>query len=234
MRRSIVFILLLAAPCSIFGQQAPARQTPLITAEESAAPAPTATPSPEQAEAQRAGEEAVRDFDKGDMEGSRKKFEKLLALQPDNFFGLVNIAEVESRLKMFDDAEKHLKHAVRVQPEAARAWLTLGALYCDRDKLDEALAALSEAVLLDPKNPKAHNYLGVTIGKKGWYSGADSELQRALELDPNYAEADFNLAVFYLQRSPPALELARRHYNRALELGAAPDPLVEKALGDKK
>jgi tetratricopeptide (TPR) repeat protein len=234
MRRAIIIILLLAAPCPIFGQQAPAGQSPLITVDESPKSSPGATVDPALADAQKAGQEAVKAFEKGDMEGARRKFEMLLVLQPDNFFGLVNIAEVEHRLKLWDDAEKHLKQAVRVQPESARAWLALGALYCERDKLDEALAALSEAVLLDPKNPRAHNFLGVTVGKKGWYSGAEAELQRALELDPDYAEANFNLAVFYLQRSPPAVELARRHYNRALELGAAPDPLVEKSLGDGK
>jgi Tfp pilus assembly protein PilF len=57
-------------------------------------------------------------------------------------------------------------------------------------------------------------------------------MRKAIELDPEYAEAHFNLAVFYLQRSPPAVELARRHYERALELGAAPDPDVERSLGD--
>jgi Flp pilus assembly protein TadD len=123
---------------------------------------------------------------------------------------------------------------VRLQPEAAPVWLTLGVLYCDQEKLDAALAALSQAVLLDPKNPRAHNYLGVTVGKKGWYLGAEAELRKAVELDPNYAEAHFNLAIFYLQRDPPAVELARRHYNQALDLGAKPDPLLEKELGGVK
>ena len=215
------------------GQQAPAPQPP-AAADASSTPAPEQSANRASPEAQKAGEEAVKAFGKGDMQGARKKFQKLLELEPDNFFGLVNIGTVEYRLKQWDDAEKHLKRAVRLQPESAQAWLALGALYCDRDRLDEALAALSQAVLLDPKNPKAHNYLGVTVGKKGWYSGAESELQRALELYPDYAEAHFNLALFYLQRSPPAVELARRHYARALELGESPDPLVEKSLGDAK
>ena len=233
-RRHTFLILLLAAPCLVFGQQPSQNQAPLITADPSATPGPATTPDAAQSAAQKAGEEAVKAFDKGDLEGARKKFQKLLDLQPDNFFGLVNIGAVEYRLKRWDDAEKHLKRAVRLQPESGRAWLALGALYCDRDKLDEALAALSQAVLYDPKNPKAHNYLGVTIGKKGWYAGAEDELRRAIELDPDYAQAHFNLALFYLQRSPPAVEMARRHYARALELGEAPDPLVEKALGDAR
>lgn len=185
-------------------------------------------------DAQKAAEEGVMAFAKGDFERAQKDFQKLLQLYPDNVFTLTNLGAVECRLKRWDDAEKHLKRAVRLQPEAAPAWLALGALYCDRDKLDAALAALSQAVLLDPKNARAHNYLGVTVGKKGWYSGAEAELQRAIELQPDYAEAHFNLALFYLQRNPPAIELVRRHYTRALELGAAPDPLVEKELADQK
>jgi tetratricopeptide (TPR) repeat protein len=219
MPRRVLLLLLLAAPCLVFGDESPT-------------PSPSATP--QQDPAQTLATEALQAFDKNDMEGARKKFQKLLDLQPDNFFALVNIGEVEYRLKKWDDAGTHLKRAVRLQPESGKAWLALGALYCDQEKLDEALAALSQAVLYDPKNPKAHNYLGVTVGKKGWYSGAEAELQRAIELDPDYAEAHFNLALSYLQRTPPAVEMARRHYMRALQLGEKPDPLIEKQLDGAK
>lgn len=223
--RRFAFLFLAAVSLPLWAKGADATPAPSPTEQT----APPASP-----EAQQAGQEGVSAFQKGDLQTARKKFQKLLELQPDNFFGLVNIGSVEYRLKLWDDAEKHLKRAVRIQPESGKAWLALGALYCDRDQLDEALAALSQAVLYDPKNPKAHNYLGVTIGKKGWLSGAEAELQKALQLDPDYAEANFNLALFYLQRTPPAVELARRHYYRAIDLGAAPDPLVEKSLGDDK
>jgi Tfp pilus assembly protein PilF len=57
-------------------------------------------------------------------------------------------------------------------------------------------------------------------------------MRKALELQPDYQEAHFNLAVFYLQRNPPAVELARRHYQKALDLGGAPDAEVARALGE--
>lgn len=161
---------------------------------------------------------------------ARIAFLKASEIAPENPAAYSNLGLLEMRIGNFEAAEKYLKKAVRVAPELASAWLTLGVLQCARDQLDAALAALSQAVLLEPKNPKARNYLGVTISRKGWLSGADSEFRKAIELDPDYAEAHFNLALCSLQQNPPLLELARRHYQQALGLGAKPDPLVEKRL----
>jgi hypothetical protein len=36
--------------------------------------------------------------------------------------------------------------------------------------------------------------------------------------------------VFYLEGRPPSIELARRHYFRAIELGAKPDSEIEATL----
>ncbi|MGB8354346.1 MAG: tetratricopeptide repeat protein [Chthoniobacteraceae bacterium] len=222
---------MIAISSSLFAQEPKHYPPPLITVDGSPSPTPAATPKAElSSEGQKVYDEGMKSFEKGDLEKARKQFQKLLQLLPDNPVGLINLGAVEIRLKLFTEAETHLKRVVRLQPDAAPAWLALGMLYCNRDQLDEALAALSQAVLLDPKSARAHNYLGVTVGKKGWYSGAEAELQRAVELQPEYADAHFNLALFYLQRDPPAIELARRHYARALELGSAPDPLIEKTL----
>jgi Flp pilus assembly protein TadD len=206
---------------------------PSVGSEPEAKTEPAGSPAPISPEVKKAAEEGLKAFAKNDLETAGSAFRKLLSMEPENLTGLVNLGLVEYRLNHPGEAEKFLKSAVRIKPEAAFAWLALGIVCYGQEKLDAALAALAQAAVLEPKNPKVHNYMAVTIGKKGWYSGAESELQKAIELDPNYAEAHFNLAVFYLQRSPPAVELARRHYQKALELGAAPDPLVEKELETK-
>ena len=165
---------------------------------------------------------------------ARARLEKVLAAEPDNAAALVDLGGLEYRARHFDEAQRLLQRATRVKPESAATWLALGVMACETGKLDVALAALSQAVLLEPRNARAHSYLGVTVGRKGWLDGAEAELQRALELDETLAEAHFNLAVVYLQGNPPMVELARRHYYRARDLGAAPDSLVENQLKGSK
>jgi len=186
------------------------------------------------ADVQKWNAEGSQLLDKGKLGDARLSFEKVLAADPDNFPASFNLGSLEYRAHHLEDAEKSLQHAVRLRPDSALAWLTLGVVECDQEKNDAALAALAQALVLEPNNVKAHAYLGVTIGRKGWLDGAEAELRRALELDENDADAHFNLAVIYLQQHPPAIELAKRHYQRALELGASPDSLVEKQLGQGK
>lgn len=181
-------------------------------------------------EAQQLARRALADFAKGNLAAAKVGFERVLELAPDNVPTTINLGLIAYRQKAYTEAERLLQKVVRAQPDAGLAWLILGVIAYEQEKLDTALAALSQAVLYEPKNARAHHYLGVTVGKKGWYLGAEDEMRKALELDPDYAEAHFNLSVFYLQRNPPAVELARRHYQKALDLGAPPDAQVAQAL----
>ena len=185
-------------------------------------------------EAQKVANKALAEFGKNDLDAARKDFLKVLELAPGNLPTLINLGLLEYRAKKYDAAEIVLKRVVRSEPESGLGWLVLGVVYYDQNKLDAALAALAQAVLFEPKDARAHHYLGVTIGRKGWYLGAEDEMRKAIVLAPDYPEAHFNLAVFYLQRTPPAVELARRHYQQALDLGAAPDAQVEKSLAEPK
>jgi Flp pilus assembly protein TadD len=169
-------------------------------------------------------------FLRKDYAGARKAYQRVLDLVPDNVLGLVNLGVVEFSSGNTAKAGELLRKAVSIRLENPAAWLTLGIIYMDNEQFDAALAALSQAVLQDPRNARARNYLGVVIGRKGWIDGAQSELRRAVELDPSYSDAHYNLAVFYLEEKPPAIELARRHYFRAVELGAEKDAALEKVL----
>jgi len=89
---------------------------------------------------------------------------------------------------------------------------------------------LSRAAKLDPQNPEIQNYLGVTLGHKGLRVQAETALRKAVQLAPDYAAAHNNLAVIYINQTPPLVQLARWHYQKALAAGQPPNPELEKAL----
>lgn len=210
--------------------------TPAVESDSSATPAVEAPAVPElqgvAKEAQQLAKQGMAEIGRNDLASASRDFEKVLELAPDNPPALINLGLIAYRQKEYATAESRLKRVLRIEPEAGAAWLILGMIYYNSDKIDAALAALAQAVLYEPNDATAHQYFGVTLGKKQWYSAAEDEMRRAIELKPDYAEAHFNLAVFYLQRIPPAVELARRHYRKALDLGAAPDDQVAKAIED--
>ena len=180
--------------------------------------------------AREAAAEGNAAFKNKDLGRAARAYKKVLDLAPDNLVALINLGVVEFSQGNFAESESLLKRAVQLKLDAAPAWLTLGMMYMDQNRLDEAMAALAQATLYDPRNARARNYLGVVVGRKGWIDGAQAELTKAVELDPSYTDAHFNLAAFYLEKNPPSIELARRHYYRAVELGAEKDPDIEKAL----
>lgn len=178
----------------------------------------------------RMGEEGIAAFQRGNYAGAKEAYRRVLKVDPDNLPALVNLGVTEYRLGNLEEAERLLRRSLQIKADNATAWLNLGILYLDRDENMQALAAIAQAVVYAPTDPVARNYLGVAAGRNLWFDAAQTELRRAVELRPDYADAHFNLAVFCLERNPPAVELARRHYQRARELGADPDPLIEQAI----
>lgn len=169
-------------------------------------------------------------FSSGDLNKSESLYKQALDFAPNNPSLQVSLAAVETRLGKLDESAKLLHQALRVDLSNAPAWLLLGMNNLEQKRDDEAFAALVQAALYDNLNPRAHNYLGIAAGRKGWGEASEDELRRAIELDPQYADAHFNLAVLYLRRTPPLIELGRRHYQQALDLGASKDPVVEAQL----
>jgi Flp pilus assembly protein TadD len=208
-----------------------------VRAVEAPPPAPVplnvpaeAKPPVQTAIVEKIGAEGIEAFQAGNYEGAREAYLRVLKIEPNNLPALVNLGATEYRLGNNDEAERLLRRSLQIKPDNPTAWLNLGILYLARDEPMRSLAAVAQAVVHAPDDPVARNYLGVAAGRNRWFDAAEAELRRAVELKPDYADAHFNLAVFCLERTPPAVELARRHYEKALECGAAPDPLIEKAL----
>jgi tetratricopeptide (TPR) repeat protein len=171
---------------------------------------------------------SARQYDK-----AADDYQKILQHDENNGLVLANLATIEMEQGRLDDAEKHIKAAVAQSPNDSYNLATLGRLEFLHEKYDEALDALSRAAKLDPRNPEIQNYLGVTLSHKGLRKQAETALRKAIQLDPNYGPAHNNLAVIYISQMPPLVELARWHYQKALDAGQPHNPDLEKMLDAK-
>jgi Flp pilus assembly protein TadD len=168
---------------------------------------------------------SARQFDKAEDD-----YQKVLQRDENNGLVLANLATIEMEQGKLEDAEKHITAAIAQSPDDAYNLSILGYLKFRQEKYDDALDALSRAARLDPRNPEIENYLGVTLSHKGLRKQAETALRKAIQLDPNYGPAHNNLAVIYINQTPPLVELARWHYQKALDAGQPHNPDLEKVL----
>ena len=224
---------------------------PSLVAAEPAAPLAAATPgtatlaspaekpvSPESfSEKPRIPEEFKETAAKATALYNEKKFdesaaayEQILVKYPQSIYALSNLGVVRFQQQKYPEAEKALREAIRVAPNDAFSHSVLGISLVQQEKYDDAIQVLSRAVALDPNDAKTRNYLGISSSRRGLQEAAEQECTKAIELDEGYGDAHFNLAVIYATKTPPTKELAKRHYNRALELGVPKDAELEKLL----
>jgi Tfp pilus assembly protein PilF len=179
------------------------------------------------AEAQRAF--AARRFDEAE-----KKYLEVLELDKKNVYALANLAAIQMEENKLAEAEDSLKKALKEDPQDGYALSLLGILRFRQERFDDALDLLSQSAQADPLNSETHNYLGITLSQKGQRGPAEAALRKAVQLAPGNASAHYNLAVVYATQQPPFVELARYHYQKALDAGHGKNPDLEKLFTPSK
>ena len=165
---------------------------------------------------------------------AEEKFLEILKQDPDNIVVLGDLAMIAADAGHLDQAELYVRQALGNKPNDAFNLGVLGRIQMQQGKYDNALDSLSRAAQEDPRNAQIQNYLGLTLSHKGLRGPAESALRKAIELDPNLATAHSNLAVVYASQNPPLLELARWHYQKALNAGMPRNEDLEKLLDGTK
>ncbi|MCE0523271.1 MAG: tetratricopeptide repeat protein [Methylacidiphilales bacterium] len=179
---------------------------------------------------QETAQDAADLFKNQKYDESAAKYQTIIDKYPESLYAWSNLGVVRFQQGKFDEALKALQQAVKLSPTDAFSYSNLGIVYYQLNQYENAIDALNSAEALDPNDAKTHNYLGCAESQKGWQEASEKEFRKAIEIDPNFGDAHFNLALVYATSKPPSLELARREYNRALELGIARDARLEKLL----
>ncbi len=181
---------------------------------------------------QETAQDAADLFKNQKYDASAAKYQSIIDKYPESLYAWSNLGVVRFQQGKYDDALRALQQAVKLSPTDAFSYSNLGIVYYQLNQFENAIDALNSAKALDPNDAKTHNYLGCAESQKGWEEASEKEFRKAIEIDPNFGDAHFNLALVYATSKPPSLELARREYNRAIELGIAKDPRLEKLLGN--
>lgn len=173
---------------------------------------------------------AKDEFDRQDYLQSENTFQEALKISPDDYFALSNIGVVEFQLGKMTEAEDFLKRASTKVTNSSFALTTLGIVHYRQQRMDDAEKVLKKAVAINQQDFTAHNYLGIVLAASGKGKAGEEEIMKAIEINPQYADAHFNLAVIYATGKPPAKMMAKKHYAKAIELGAPPDPSLERLV----
>jgi tetratricopeptide (TPR) repeat protein len=109
----------------------------------------------------------------------------------------------------FDQAEKYLTHAVKLNPNDAFAHCHLGWLNCaslipntrySREfKIDNAFAEMKKAVEISPTETIYQGYLAWLYNFAGRFEEAIDEARKTLQLDPNYTMAYYVMGSSYAE-----------------------------------
>jgi cytochrome c-type biogenesis protein CcmH/NrfG len=177
--------------------------------------------------------EAHRYFDNKQFAQAEAAYSEALRLDDKSAPTLAQLAATQLRGNHLASAEINVKQALVLEPDYAYGLSVLGQLRILQEKYDEALEALSRAAKLDPQDSDTQAYLGIALSEKGLRGPAEAALRKAILLEPKSAIAHYNLAVVYATQQPPALELARWHYQKALAAGQPKNAQLEKMLQPK-
>ena len=127
-----------------------------------------------------------------------------------------------------DEAIKHYKEALRLNPDYEPANINLGLALLSQGKFDECIDYYQEVLRVNPGYARVHNNLGAVLWRLGKIEKATVHFRKAVLLKPDYAEAHNSLGAALISKGE--IEKAIAHLQKALRLN--PDyALAKKNLG---
>jgi len=202
------------------------------TSQPTVQPGPSASPEevPWQGKFKELIARAKEEFDRQDYLQAEETFTQALKLSPEDYFTLSNLGVVQFQLGKMKEAEISLAKASEKSGNNSFALTTLGIVHYRQERMQDAEKVLRKSIEINPQDFTAHNYLGIVLAASGKPKVGEAEILKAVEINPRYADAHFNMAVIYATGKPPAKMMARKHYAKAVELGAPPDPSLENLI----
>lgn len=175
-------------------------------------------------------EKASRSAAAGDYKAADQSYQDALRADPKNSVALLSLAIIKQIQHQYDDAKVLLQKCLVYDPDNEQAHYRMGVCYFQQSQFPEAMSSFEKSLAQNPSSARSHHYMGIIASRMGNRDRAESEFKQSLAIDPKYGDAHFNLAVLYATSEPPNWNLARQHYQNALDRGIKADPTLEKLL----
>lgn len=176
---------------------------------------------------------ASQQADAGDADAAIARVKTMLKGNPDDREVYIALAQMDSRVKNWSDAEENINKAMALstkQEDKDYVSFVAGSIYERQKKYDLAEEQFRKVIAGDPKNAMALNYLGYMLADRGTrLDEALGYIRRAVALDPNNGAYLDSLGWAYYKMGN--YELAEENLRRASER-IGNDPTVHDHLGE--
>ena len=143
---------------------------------------------------------------------------------PENHLLHYNIAAALADLGRTDDALRHVRRALALQPGFLQAREEEVALLVNIERYDEALAVIEAAAAEGRQTAAILVSAGLIEGARGLWQVAVGRLQEAIDLDPSHAQAHLYLAHALIELG--RIDDAREALSLAATLGASTEAVA--------
>ena len=167
------------------------------------------------AELERLLDQALDEFNVGDISGALKSYEKILTLDSEHVMTYYNMANIFLELKLLDQAEFAYRKTLAINPFYVFGSTGLARLYVFSGQPDKAIEVLRDTLKWYEGDQEVSLYFGLAYAFKKEPEKAIQELKKSLEWDPAFPPAHYYLGVQYQSWNP---ELAKQHLQTFLQL----------------
>jgi enediyne biosynthesis protein E4 len=162
---------------------------------------------------------------KGFVDAAAEQFQEALRRDPNYLPARNDLGTLYAEQGEIDKAITEFTAVIRLDPTRSQAHYNLAMAYAARGDVPAMMRQLEETLRVDPRHLDAHLNLGIAYLNQGALEAAVERFRAVVGLDPNHAMAHSVLASLYFQDQQ--YELARRHAEKASQLGAPVERLLE-------
>lgn len=173
--------------------------------------------SPPEVSARQLFEEGVESLQAQDLQEARRRFERVVELQPGQAAAHYYLGMIAVQYREMDEAIRHLERAVELNPGESHPWYLLATAYASYGSLESAEKAYLKTLEVNPDFFNARHDLGLLYLREQDLWKAAEMLESALQRDAGSTKTMLALGIIYLQMKKP--ERALEYVTRLRESG---------------